>query len=1114
MPVFLKKIELFGFKSFADRTKIEFISTITGIVGPNGSGKSNIVDAIRWCLGENSPKTLRSSGFEDILFSGSQYRQPLSVTEVSLLFDNSTRILPIPMDEVEITKRYYRSGETKTLINRREARVKDVINLFLGTGFGKEGYSIIGQDEVDKLIVGDPSEKRNYIDELLGISKAKFKKGEAEKRLKEILLDLEKIFISLEQTEREYFKLREQAEKAKKYKELQNQIELYDKAISKFNLEKYKQKLNNLEKEKSKALEEIEEILNKIAKIETEIKDVDNKLQTCSAILEEKRRKLSEIERNLSEKEVEKREILSKIEFNNHLIDSLEKEKENLETRKKILLEEKEAISSKLSKILETTPEISKKISDLEEEIENLNKELTLNEEKRSKIYELVNFCNKALKDLEIVESEISTTLSRETEIEIEISSLANKISDLKSNLSEVEVQKKNKDIEIENLREQKEELKEQITQLKKYIATSSDVIKETQSMIKELTNESQKLFDEFSKEIGRNAIIVGNFIKRAKEISELIINKCNLIANSPEPAKIAKEIKDSANELLNSLSLLPSSISGDFFIKREKIDKEISSLRSKLETLLEDVENKKTHLSELTEKLNTIEKNLLSLEKEYLFLEREFKTLEQNITSYEEELTYKYNELEKLKMKRDSLSKRKTEIVKNTIETLNDYNSAYITCIPTILKSNEEEPTSKLREIIEEISKNVDPNPINNSINQLKHQISKKQIELNQLQNSLIKAQTEKENISNRMDNIEKEVKEISTRLSKIENEKKEHMKSVEDLKLLLPAREEEISRLKNIKDELLKEIGEHSFKAKELNEVFKNYVKEINALKDEEINKNKILHELIGKIEITNNQIEKVKNSTFEKYASNIETFELPEDFEQEEYQRKLENLKKEINNLGNINFSAIEELPEVEERYKFLKFNYDDLLQSKEKLEGVISEINKEIETIISSSIRKVEEVITNVFKEVFGGGGVKIELDNDDLVEGGIEFIVNIPGKKIKNILLLSGGEKALVSIILIFSALMINNTPLVILDEVDAPLDDENNERFKRLIKAFESKTQFIIISHNKSTLDICNTIYGVTMEEKGVSKVVSYQLKNNENHSNQSTSHILQSHHL
>jgi chromosome segregation protein len=710
----------------------------------------------------------------------------------------------------------------------------------------------------------------------------------------------------------------------------------------------------------------------------------------------------------------------------------------------------------------------------------------------------LVNFCNKTLKDLEITENEISSSLARETEIETEISSLTDKISDLKSKLSDIEIQKKDKTIKIENLREQREELKEQITQLKKYIATSSDVIKETQNMIKELTTESQKLFDEFSKEIGRNALIIGDFIKRAKEISKLIINKCELIANSPEPAKIAKEIKDSANELLNSLSLLPSSISSDFFTKREKIDKEISSLRSKLETLVEEVESKKNHLSELTEKLNIIEKNIFSLEREFSFLEREFKTLGQNIISYEEELNYKYNELEKLKTKRTNLIKRRTEIFTKTIETLSAYSTpSYNADILKTLKADDEE-FFKLRKAIEEILKNLDFNIINNSINQLKHQISQRQAEFNQLQNSLTKAQTEKENISNRLDNIEKEVKEINNRISKIESETKEHRENIQKLKLLLPSKEEEISKLKNSKDELLKEIGEYSVKVKELNEVFKNYIKELNTLKDEEINKNKVLHELIGKIEITNNQIEKLKNIIFEKYGSNIETIELPEDFEPNEYHRILENLKREINNLVNVNFSAIDELPEVEERYKFLKFNYDDLLQSKEKLEGVISDINKEIETIISSSIQKVEEVITTVFKEVFGGGGVKIELDNNDLVEGGIEFIVNIPGKKIKNILLLSGGEKALVSIILIFSALMIKNTPLVILDEVDAPLDDENNQRFKRLIKAFESKTQFIIISHNKSTLDICNTIYGVTMEEKGVSKVVSYQLKNAE----------------
>ncbi|MGC8965020.1 MAG: AAA family ATPase, partial [Brevinematia bacterium] len=273
MSVFLRKIELFGFKSFADRSKIEFNSPITAIVGPNGSGKSNIVDAIRWVLGENSAKVLRGDTFEDILFSGSQYRPSISVAEVSLLFDNSKRILQIPVDEVEITKRYYRSGEGKILLNKQEVRVKDIVNLFLGTGFGKDGYSIVGQGEVDKLVIGSPLEKRVYVDELLGITKVKFKKKEAEKRLQDINYTISTISVRLESIEKDYLRLKDQVQKLKSYRELTEKLEFFEKVFFKLKLESLKKEVDYLKREKESLNNRIQEINSRINELSSYMKE-------------------------------------------------------------------------------------------------------------------------------------------------------------------------------------------------------------------------------------------------------------------------------------------------------------------------------------------------------------------------------------------------------------------------------------------------------------------------------------------------------------------------------------------------------------------------------------------------------------------------------------------------------------------------------------------------------------------------------------------------------------------------------------------------------------------------------------------------------------------------
>ncbi|MEN2997591.1 MAG: AAA family ATPase [Brevinematia bacterium] len=1099
MPVFLKKVELFGFKSFADRSKIEFNSPVTAIIGPNGSGKSNIIDAIRWVLGESSSKALRGNTFEDIIFAGSQYRPSLSVAEVSLLFDNTTRILPIPIDEVEILKRYYRSGEGKILINKQEVRVKDVVNLFLGTGFGKEGFSIIGQGEIEKLVVGTPQEKRDYVDELLGLSKVKFKKKEAEKRLLEVNSNLTTLIARFESIEKDYNRLKIELEKLNIYRKLSEKLEHLEKLLSLLKVIHYQQELTPLLLEREAIEKEIKSLNDKLQEFTNSLSYLDTLLQEENNLLSIKREELNEVEKLIKSKELEKKSLETKIEMSKRTIDiytsSITKElqrKEELEKEKLLLLETIEKLSNEATEIQHHTHELKETIKNTETEKGEL-------ENQKEKLLSKVESIKTIISKIDTLSKETNWLYSKKEELIKSKAELSTLIQEIEKSLNETKAERDRIVLEIENLRQEADTISPELSRKLLNIKTLEDKANEIQTLISNLSKQSERMFQEFSNNISSSAIKIGEFISQVDLTSQQITNICEIILSQKleqQEIKIkVEEIKQLSTTLYEKIKTLPYlSTATEFISKKIEIDENILSLRKSFEEIQEKIYVQKDEISELREKqkrteiiLSTKEQELTKNEKLIESLQKELKDKLQKLESLDKDLKQILSDIQSLQLDSANIL---TKLSNLDIDSSNT---------PSEEKTTEPD-LSQLKPYLEEKLKALSLKEIEEKIKEKDILISHKRSELLQLETKNTIIHSDIKSSRERIRKIEEEtekIKEFTTAKQKDILTEEENIKNYQILLENLTLTLEELS---NQRDNLLKVVSEKSLNIKELNQKYRETTnkKEEISKKVSQLEKQLLLTE--EKIKSLQNNIETTNLQLAEKYGLTIK--EIENLFSQEELGKSLEEITKEtltlknkIRGIGFINENAEKEFKEVEKEYLSLKASLEDILQSKQKLEEMINNINSEIEKIVSNSLEDISRIITDVFREIFGGGGVRIEIDKNDLIEGGIELSVNIPGKKVRNLLLLSGGEKALVGIIFVFSALMITNTPIVILDEVDASLDDENTERFKRLILSFKDKTQFIIVSHNKSTIELCQDIYGVTMEEKGVSKVVSYRLQ-------------------
>ncbi len=1182
--MYLKKLELQGFKSFADKTVIELMPGITTVIGPNGSGKSNISDAIRWVLGEQSIKSLRGAKSMDIIFAGTQNRKSLGFAEASLIFDNSDGTLPIEYTEVTVSRKIYRSGETGYFINKVPCRLKDVLELFMDTGIGKDGYSIIGQGKIDEILSNKSEDRRHIFEEAAGIVKYRTRKEESEKKLEHTKLNLLRINDILSEIESNLEPLQIQADKAKKYLNLREELKNIEIGLFVYNIEKYKKELNELVEtidvmqsqctteeqklEETKILKE--ELKANIDSITQEIENMSNLGFESEKQIEQFNSDISVSKTRILNNNENSERYLKEIEEQNNKIVELKQEIEQKEAKKDNLRQNKEKFEKELNEKQAELNEITKKLSSKELEIEGYKQTVEQNTDKK---YELqseinaqnINYQNYEKRQVQIkqeMQSTISeldgTRLNRE-EISKQFNEIENKKNKIQKSLEDVskqrlEINQKIKSFDsninvlasdmrvkesrlrflIETEKEKEGYIKsvksllqdcENIKELGKgmhgVLANILDVPEELetsiemclgaslQNIVTDTEDDAKKLVEHLRKNnLGRASFlpissvkgkkldkikghekgvigIASDLVKFNKKYEQIILNllgRTVIVDNMDTAIKVAKQnsytfrIVTIDGDLIN-----PSgAITGGSVAKKtvnilgrgkeiEKLEKEIQNLNTKIQKLKEDKEKYEESIEGVLELGANLEKQLQEIDITYATEKQKVLSINENIEKLEKRLN-------KLKEEQASLEKQKEDANENK----------------TNIEKQIEEIISKNEELSKVINEFAELNKDNQKyIDDLNFDITNLKISVSSFDESESSIQEIQERINLEIENADKSIENKKNQIEHIKMDNENLEKSIQDT-------------LKKI-EEVKQNVQNSSSKVEELKNERTKKNEELSKQENEITVKFKIIEDLKGqlvKLDVRKIKIEEdingIYNKMWEEYEltpNNTEQYQKPENIQLT--QKRVNNLRNEIKELGSVNIDSIDEYKNLKDRYDFMSEQRLDLENTMSKLRKVISDMTQIMKEQFKQKFKIINKNFGEVFAELFGGGKAELKLeDEENILECGIEITVQPPGKKLQNMMLLSGGEKAFTAIALLFAILKINPAPFCVLDEIEAALDDVNVYRYAEYLKKFAKNTQFLVITHRKGTMEVADTVYGVTMEESGISKLLSIKLKN------------------
>lgn len=1181
--MYLKRLELQGFKSFADKTILEFKPGITSVIGPNGSGKSNISDAIRWVLGEQSMKSLRGAKSEDIIFAGTQSRKSLGFAEVSIVIDNSDAKLPIEYSEVTVTRKLYRNGETGYFINKTPCRLKDILELFMDTGIGKDGYSIIGQGKIDEILSNKSEDRRHIFEEAAGIVKYRTRKQESEKKMEQTKLNLLRINDILTEIEGNIEPLKAQSEKAKQYLNLREELKNIEVGLFVYNINTYKEKLEqiikdeeimtsqrNTENEKLTSIQSLKDSLKQeLDEITTQIEQMQNigfestnkieKINSEIGISKER------IQNNIANKE----RLESEIKELRIRIQELQEEEKQRQEKKANLFQNKEKFEEELKQKEKELAKLTKTLSDKELEIEAKKQKIETNTDKKYEVwadintqeanYENLEKRKKTLKiELENVISELDSTRDNKQELSkkfyeiqskrnivsnnlqqetTEKESCMNKIKDFEEEINKLNYQMNMKDARHKFLLETEKEkegyiksVKELLldcdknSQLKKgmhgVLANLISVNKEyelaiemclgqaLQNVVTETEEDAKKLVEHLrNNNLGRASFLPISSI-RGKRIENVISNGMKgVIGIASDLVKCDKKYSQIVLNLLgrtvvvedmnigislakmNNYSFRIVTLKGDVISSSgsitggsvatktvnilgrsreiEELEKEIKKLSKKIEEITLQKQKYLESITEVIEKVAGLEKELQDIEIVYAAENQKMVSIEENIYKLEqrrdklkeEELSINKQKEESIKQKEEKeqeVEKLNSEIKSLSEEveqfaTVNKDNQKYIDDLNfdiTNLKisvSSFIESEASIEEFVERIRQEI----LNNNNN-----IENKNNTLNQAIKENAELQIKIDNLNSKIEQIKAEVNNSSENIEKLKQLRTEKNE-------LLDKKEEEITNQFSILEGLKEQIVKMDFKKTKLEQDIEQ-----------------LINTLWNEYEITPN------NAGEYKKPNNIA-----------QAQKEVSSIREKIKDLGSINIDAIEEYKKISERYDFMCEQRLDLENTVAKLRKVISEMTQTMEQQFKEKFEIINKNFNEVFIELFGGGKAELILtDEDNVLECGIDIRVQPTGKKLQNMMLLSGGEKAFTAIALLFAILKINPAPFCILDEIEAALDDVNVYRFAEYLKKFSQASQFLVITHRKGTMEVADTVYGVTMEENGISKLLSMKL--------------------
>ena len=1182
--MYLKRLEMYGFKSFADKTVLDFMPGITTVIGPNGSGKSNISDCIRWVLGEQSLKSLRGTKSEDIIFAGTQNRKSLGYAEASMVIDNSDGKLPIEYNEVVVTRRIYRSGETGYFINKTPCRLKDVLELFMDTGIGKDGYSIIGQGKIEEILSNKSEDRRHIFEEAAGIVKYRTRKADSEKKLEQTKLNLLRINDIISEIENNIEPLKNQSEKAKKFLNLREELKNVEVGLFLYNIENFKNQIDDilenieiLETNQVRENENLNELQVKKEELKEQVDSLIEKIEETQNLGFEGNQKREQYNSEigvLTERLSNNKENYERYAFE---IEDLEKQNKELEKEQNQKLEKKNNLFTNKEKF-------EKELKEKEEELAKYSKTLS---EKELEIESKKQIVQKNIDDKYEIVGEVNTEKANYENLEKREKSLKNEIQETISELDSTRTNKEESSKSFYELEKSKNSINNNLLKIKSEKDVSSQKLKDYDTKINTYQSEYRikesryKFLVETEKEKEGYAKSVKSLIEATEKDSSLAKGVHGVLANLISVDKkyelaiemtlgasiqnIVTDTEEEAKKLVNYLrdnnfgraSFLPiSSVKGQKvsgintskvdgiigiasdLIKTDKKYNEIilsllgrtvivedinsaiklarqNSYKFKIVTLKGDVINpsgaisggsvatKTASILGRGKEIKALEKELFEIKSKIEKLQAEKEKYENSISSLLEKFEEKQKEAQELEIVY-ATEKQKIDTIDSEIEKLDSKLSKLRIDLDNI-KNEKEENILKQKELTEKVSKmdeeNASLNIVIEEFTKLNRDNQKYIDDLNfditNLKISVSSFDESEMSINEIMDRI---ISEMDKNTLSIQNKKSAREKIIVDnqeLDLKIEATKQQIIDLE-------KEILESSDK--------------VEKLKQERTNKNEKLNNVEKDIESQNEKIENLKNHTskldlkkskielelnqiinkmWEEYeltpntVGDIEKIKNPT-----EVQKQVNSLRNEIRDLGSINVDAIKEYQELKERYDFMSEQRLDLEDSSSKLKKIISKMTETMKKQFAEQFKIINKNFGEVFTELFGGGKAELILaDEENILECGIDIAVQPPGKKLQNMMLLSGGEKAFTAIALLFAILKMNPAPFCVLDEIEAALDDVNVYRFAEYLKKFSKDSQFLVITHRKGTMEAADTVYGITMEEKGISKLLSMKLK-------------------
>lgn len=1183
--MYLKSIEVHGFKSFANKIVFDFHKGITGIVGPNGSGKSNVADAVRWVLGEQSVKQLRGSSMQDVIFAGTENRKPLSYAYVAITLDNSDHQLAIDYEEVTVARRLYRSGESEYLINGSPCRLKEVSELFYDTGIGKEGYSIIGQGQIDRILSGKPEERRELFDEAAGIVKFKKRKATAQKKLENERDNLVRVNDILAELERQVGPLERQSEKAKTYLKKKSELKEYDVNMFLLESEQIRSQQKDVEDKFQIADAQLKESNEDYEKIRMEYEQLGQSM----AQMDEK---INSIRENISNTSVMKEKLESQIQIlteqihtaemtDEHLqsrLDAIDQEKAQRSEQSATYIAEKEKLDEQLLEVQNRQNEAQEKLTAVQQEIARCNQGI---ENGQKELYELLN--NKA--GIQSKQQRFDTMLEqiniRKAELGKRLLDRKTQEADLNTVLSDYQKELEAVSLEIIDLKKKEEELtgkekewRDKLRENGRKLEENQTAFHKQQSRLESLKNIAER-YDGYGNSIRKVMEqkasnpgllgVVSDLIQVEKKYETAIEtalggNIQNIVTEDESTAK--KMIGFLKQNRLGRATFLPlTSVSAKGNPKNEtlldeegvlgianrlvKCDKKYDEVAAYLlgRVLVVDTID---HAIALAKK-NHYSLHIVTLEGEYLSpggsmtggafknssnllaRKREIEELEQKVDSIRKELSELKNRREDIRtaieLNADELDQVKEELqqkylVQNTAkmnvdrakQQRNESEAVFTGLMgeKQQIEQQIEEIDNNKKQILDEIeySKkreqeiNEEANAFQKILeeqakleNEASQKLSNIQLETANIKQKVEFAQVNMDRINGEVEKFDAERADLLENAAQSKEDAKKKQQDIEEIKKTIAASGESHGKLEE-------ELRESVAKKEQMSADYRGFFQ-----KQEEISKR--CNDLDKEIFRLNNQREKLReageyqtNYLWEEYELTPHAaLELQNDIYDDltALKKMVAEVKDEIRKLGDVNVNAIEEYKEVSERYQFLKGQHDDLVEAEQTLVGIIEDLDSGMRKQFSEKFAEIQKEFDASFKHLFGGGHGTLELvEDEDILECGIRIIAQPPGKKLQNMMQLSGGEKALTAIALLFAIQALKPSPFCLLDEIEAALDDSNVTRFASYLNKLTKNTQFIVITHRRGTMAAADRLYGITMQEKGVSTLVSVNLIEND----------------